>query len=437
MKKNGLLLLLAVGAGATLALAACGRPSTDNRFGFDGSGDPTYPAGNIIHGKYAGSVEITQFKSYETCGVSATKSCYGGLFSNLDDLYVSQGVFNQVPIEGLAGLPLLVIHAATPPRTMGACYTNLNISPESGTLDWLDVGDVTIPYPSVAQPGQKIGVPMPRNTGSHAGPQYDPLYYFGAYDASTNPTDTGSVRAQVAGLDSSIDLTMQWNGGTFGAAGYPTAPPRVDKTTEVAHQPPVLANLMVNGTAMGSIPTIGTQSSYTVTWTPWTTTRAQDHQYGVSITAQVYGPADLSGNGSTDVEDWPWFNTLGEVTCVAPDSSGAFTLQQSAIDNLVAAVKLTKQYARSTKDSNHDGVISPWSCTGGLNGAVTCSGEDANGDGHDDKILGVALIVNRRTESSFTGCVKGVSSNECARQAPIFVSGNDLHVARMKTYQPQ
>jgi hypothetical protein len=402
--------ILAVLAGVAL-LAACGRPSTDNRFDFDGSGDPHLPAGTIIPGKFAGNIEIGIWKSAEV----NYQAVFGG-----NDVLLMQSIFNSGEIAGLGGFPVLVLGSSPPPRNgvdpAFPCYYDLGPLPElGGSIDSLDVGPaVHAEFQAATLTGD-----LNRQPDAPNGPASDVLFYYGAYDGT--------------GL-SDNDIAIKWDGGTLAGLGYPHAPLRSRNDVEI-RQPPAVNNILVNGTALTSN-NIANASSYQISWTPWNgagAVQTPDNVNGMEIVAQIYGPADLSSDTKTEVEDWPWFNKLGQLVCIVDDSSGTFTMQQAWLDELLARVMDTSAYAHSTEDVNHDGVLSPR--TG--NATTGFSGEDANGNHQDDKIYGTVLFVNRRTENRFIACLKGSDEvNNCTKAGNVFISGNDLNYARMKYAAP-
>ncbi len=383
-------------------LFACGRPSGSNRFSFDGVGEPKVPEGNIVLGKFAGNVELTRWKTPNTGYQSLTGP----------DLPLAQAIFNSKPIEGLAGLQLLVVYTQPPMKlgdsrlNGGDCYIDAGkFAILGGDLNTVDVGSrFNVEWaPGGAANRQRV-IRDPDDLFQD--PAADLIFYVSDFDA-LNPA-----------LPYDEDLDINWEGGTLAGRGYAVAPAQaVDSALHFPEDvagPGGAGEPHLNGAALGANP-IPATGAYQIEWEPaaW-----GEHLVGMNITVQLYGPANLGDAGAPQMADLPYFNRIASLVCMVPDTAGTFTIQQSDLDNLVAVARTTLAYEDSTEDANGDGVCDPMVPGGPGQPAI---GEDGNSDGDcDDKIYGAALIINRRTENVFTATLNdGV--------VPIYFSGNATH----------
>lgn len=399
-KRNQTVTSLVIVAAAASLLAACGLKSASDSFGLDGIGDPQLPPGNIVPGAFGGTFEVTRF---------VTKDPRVSLQLGAD-LSLVQGLFSPSKVEGLAGLPLLVINTTVPPRTANTCYYDLGIQPElGGNLGFVDVGP-TISY-NFGNLSQNVVRPA---DGDVTNPVTDQLIYI---------TDFNSPAVN---LTYGADNTMTWTGGTLAPKGFSVAPLRdsnnggdevVVKFPLELQGPGVTTlppNPLVNGTDMFAYGGSGIPeaSDYTVQWQPVNNVA---NDLGVEIVVQIYGPADLTDttqpNPTASVNDLPYFNKLGQMVCLADESKGSsgYQIKQSDLDYLYTLVQGGSLYAKSTEDRNHNGVLDP--------------GEDGNHNGQIDKVYGSVIILNRRAENTFQACLR---PQGCANggTSPVYISGN-------------
>ncbi len=376
--------------------AACGLQSGSSRFGLDGVGDPRPPAGNIIPGKFHGTFEATRWNTTDP----KITSLFGG-----SEFSVVQGLFSATPVEGLAGLGLLVISTTPPPRLTGVsnCYEDLGIGPQlGGTLNFVDVGT------KATLKAGTTTIPLSRDADDTiVSPAVSQLIYLSPLSSATTiPYGTAEK--------------MTWAGGTLAGKGFDVAPPRTDPGSVLAFPVELISssapNPLVNGVDMmnGAAPIPASASGYTLRWTPSNAATSM----GVEVVVQVYGPVNLPTNVAPVANnDLPYFNKLGQLVCLASEVDGAsgFRIEQAMLDRLVADVKTTNAYAASTEDVNGNGVVD--------------AGEDGNGNGRLDKIYGAVLILNRRAENTFGACLQGAS--DCVSPVPVFISGNATKMNHM------
>lgn len=404
---------IAAVAAASIVLAACGRPNSSSNFDLDGAGNPRDPAGNVVPGKFGGSIEVTR---WNVLAPSFVTWLFGGTY--LPDFTLSQAFFNESDIAGLGGFGLLIISVPPAPAYVegGAnCYMDIGITPQlGGNLASVDVG-------------QRM------------------LVDYGPVNHTMSRSDDGDVVADdfLIYINDNVqdlitydsDLQVRWDGGSLGNKGFQTAPER-DETTDVVHFPDDItgpggtsAVPTVNGAPMSATATAAA-ASYQIQWER-STLASTENLLGTQIIVTIYGPsnvgeaADDDGNGTIDyqVEDSPYLSRLSHMVCTVDDENEEFTVDQAMIDQLLELARSTGRYQRSTEDTNGNGILDTRPCGGGLGGG-TCV-EDANGNGTIDKIYGASLVVNRRTQSTFDGCLAGSNEvSDCNRRSKIFISAN-------------
>lgn len=425
---------------AGMLLWACGRPSnTLGNFELDGVGDPRVPTGNVILGKYAGTFDMTRWRT--------SNPKYASLTPHLDNdnagFPLFQGLWNASSIEGLAGLGLLVI--STPPamqlgdsraftmpgngQRQSACYFDLGVFPVlGGSLNTLDAGErMTFEWGSGGSANRQRVVRDPDD--AYGDPQQDLIFYVSDFD-TLNPS-----------IPDGEDLYVTWTGGTLAGRGYAVAPPRtagpgsgsqyeVLRIPEEVLAPGGSGDPLINGLVAGTA-SIPTASEYEIEWEP---SSSDTQLLGMQIIVQIYGPANLGTVEEPDVNDLPYFNRLGSLVCTVPDEDGRFSIPQATLDELMAVVEGTAAYRNSTEDANGDGVLQEYTPSGPLGGGG--GGEDNNGNGVDDKVYGAALIINRRTENEFLACTRGLSEAECRRADRAFITGNNTKYYPMAWAEP-
>lgn len=427
MFKNDILKgwVAAIAAGS-IALAACGRPNSSGNFDLDGAGDPRDPAGNVVPGKFGGSIEVTR---WNVLAPSFVTWLFGGTY--LNDFTLSQAFFNETDIAGLGGFGLLIISVPPAPAYVegGAnCYMDIGITPQlGGDLASVDVGERMI-------------------------------VDYGPVNHTMSRSDDGDVLANdfLIYINDNVqdlitydsDLQVRWDGGSLGSKGFRTAPER-DDTADVVHFPDEItgpavgttgatfAHPTVNGVQMSATP-FAAASEYHIEWDR-STLASNENLLGTQIILTIYGPSNVGeaqdddGNGEIDYqnEDSPYLSRLSHLVCTVDDEEEEFTITQEMVDQLFELARSTGRYARSTEDVIANGEPDTRPCGGGLGGG-NCV-EDANGNGTvTDKIYGGALVVNRRTQNTFEGCLGGSDETAgCSRRSPIFISGNAYKSAKI------
>lgn len=417
---------------ASLVLISCGRPSSSKSFSFDGVGDPQPPKGNNVPGEYGGTIEMTRWNLYY--GPHAA----GLLGVPLPDFSLAQAYFNKTEIEGLGGFGLLLINVPAPPRipigATSACVLDNGLYPLlGGSLESVDVGERVLFDPGDG--GHRIDRDSDEDLDD---PASDLIVYF-----------TGNVQSNI---EYGTDYGVRWDGGTLAPKGFVSWPERQNDDAVLAFpeditSPDGLSGPLVNGDPM-NVATNGTlipaDESYSIRWRD---TNQTDNLLGTQIVVVAYGPYNLGASGSEydAAGDTPYFNKFAVLNCLVADVAEEFVLFEQAVDptetaeyspfslqDVIDLGKETGKYASSTEDFNGNGVLDSRPC-GGVP-PRDCV-EDGNGNGQIDKMYGLALIVNRRTESVFQACARG-TEDDCSKTSDIFVSGNAYKAAKFEFGSP-
>ena len=417
--------LIASLTAASLALVSCGRPSTSKSFSFDGVGDPRPPKGNNVPGDFAGSIEVTQFNLlYDPFAAS-----FAG------DVALSQAYFNKTAIEGLGGFGLLLLNVPAPPRipegANSACVLDNGLYPLlGGTLESLDVG------PRVVLDAAE-GHRLDRDDDEDI---HDPASDFLVYI-------TGNLG--LATVEYGEEYGVRWDGGTLGSKGFVTAPERENDDPVILFPeditgPTGVGAPTINGDPMtvSTSAAVATSDDYSIRWND---TNETTNLLGTQVLVIAYGPFNFG-----DEEDFdnggesPFFSKFAVLNCLVRDDAEEFVLFESAInpsetapyspftlEDVVELGTQTGKYALSTEDFNGNGQLDERDCSTAQTPGAVCR-EDGNRNGFIDKMYGLALVVNRRTEATFQACTRGTSEASCSKSQDIFISGNAYKAVKLE-----
>lgn len=399
---------------------ACGRPSTSNFFVLDGVGDPNQPiVGNPLPGKYGGTIEVASWQflqeSYQLFGTMPD-----GTFS------FSQAFLNRKDIAGIGGWDLIVIAIPAVPRLgvndQALCYMDPEALPLlGGALESADVGqEIDLDFGAE-------NFEIQRDDDSDVASD-DLLLWLSNHNTTTDQFP----------YDQDVDLS--WSGGTLGGLGFPEAPPLND--VDVIHFP---ENLILTTTSAGT-PTINNDRMSdalvpidTQYHFEWDEADDETDLMGTQIVMTVYGPTNLGDSENFEsLPDNPFFNRLARMVCIVRDQAEEFTIFQSdadqtlvdaglaspfTVDDLMEMTLASGKYPFSTEDANGNGELDTRPGTGVPPIPIV---EDGNGNGVIDKIYGIAVSVNRRTERDmFFDMGNG-------RDSKVLVTGNSLKMTKME-----
>lgn len=404
---------------ASASLLACGRPSTSNFFELDGIGDPNQPiVGNPLPGKYGGNITLA---NWDLLSPTYIQGVFGVSIDS--SLQINQAYFNNKDISGLGGWDLISLAIPQPLRLasndIARCYMDPDAFPLlGGPLVAADVGENF----ELHFGGDNF---RSRRDDDEDVAADDILIYFSdIQDGQTgdflhNPYD--------------VDVDLEWEGGSL--SGFDRAPAL--GRTEVLRYPQDIAPTINNVPISADL--VEEDTEYEIEWV--NESGASDDLVGTEIVLTVYGPANLGTTAKFDVAaDNPFFNRLARMVCLVRDDQETFTVFQSGIDqtmvdageaspfsvdDLVDLAMATGKYEFSSEDVNGNATLDT---RAGVGLPPTPFVEDGNDNGIIDKLYGIALTVNRRSErENFINFGGG-------RDARILVSGNNLKMTKMATY---
>lgn len=418
------------------ALAACGRPSTSNFFGLDGVGPPGAELpGNPIPGKFGGTISLTNW--------DLLTPSYGEIFG-ASQIPFHQAYFNAQDIAGLGGWDLLVIATPAPLRLNGLdsrCYMDpITLPALGGPIESRDVGERLDFDAEATNPEDDLRMRLRRDDDrDYSNPTRDTLLWL-----TGNPdyNQDGFINSGDF-VPGNSDVTVEWEGGTLDNKGFAVAPEfELDDPMEfptIPRGPGGMGYPTVNGVPISATP-VEEDDEYRIRWEP--TVGGDDHLLGMEIILTVYGPTNFEEAPAFDYfADNPYFNRLAHMVCLVDDDEGEFRIYQSevdedetdphspfTIDELVAMAKATGKYAVSTEDANGNGVLDVIENGCGPPTSRTDCVEDGNGNNVIDRIYGIALTVNRRSELAFDVPLGG------GKDTTILLVGNQVQTTKMATY---